>query len=79
MKNQRLYRSIDERMFAGVCGGLGKFFGLDPTIVRLVFVILALMGGPGILIYIVMWVVVPDEPAGSVPPPGSSGPIDSSF
>lgn len=79
MQNQKLYRSIDERMLAGVCGGLGKFFGLDATIIRLVFVILALMGGPGILIYIVMWIVVPEEPAGTVPPAGSAGARDSNF
>jgi phage shock protein C len=79
MQNQRLYRSQNERMLAGVCGGLGKFFGIDPTIMRLIFVVLALMGGPGLLIYIIMWIVVPEEPLGPTPPSDTSGPIDSSF
>jgi phage shock protein C len=79
MQNQRLYRSQNERMLAGVCGGLGKFFGIDPTIMRLIFVVLALMGGPGLLIYIIMWIVVPEEPLGPTPPSDPSGPIDSSF
>jgi phage shock protein C len=79
MQNQRLYRSQNERMLAGVCGGLGKFFGIDPTIMRLIFVVLALMGGPGLLIYIIMWIVVPEEPLEPTPPSDPSGPIDSSF
>jgi len=66
-------------MLAGVCGGLGKFFGIDPTIMRLIFVVLALMGGPGILIYIIMWIVVPEEPLGPTSPSDPAGPIDSSF
>jgi phage shock protein C len=79
MQNQRLYRSRDERMLAGVCGGLAQFFGIDPTIMRLIFVVLALMGGPGLLIYIIMWIVVPEEPVGPRPPSDPSDPIDSSF
>ena len=58
---KRLYRSRTERMVAGVCGGLAEYFDIDPTIVRLVFVLLALAGGPGLLIYIVMAIVVPEE------------------
>jgi phage shock protein C len=79
MQNQRLYRSRDDRMLAGVCGGLAQFFSIDPTIVRLIFVILAIMGGPGLLIYIIMWIVVPEEPTGPLPPSGPSDPIDSNF
>lgn len=66
-------------MLAGVCGGLGKYFSIDPTIIRLIFVVLALMGGPGLVIYIIMWIVVPEEPVGFVPPVDPPGPIDSSF
>ena len=78
MQNQKLYRTRDERMLAGVCGGLAQFFSIDPTIVRLIFVVLALMGGPGLLIYIIMWIVVPEEPLGPRPPmdiidPGDTG------
>lgn len=62
---KRLYRSRKERMVAGVCGGLAEYFDIDPTIVRLVFVLLALAGGPGLVIYIVMAIVVPEEPVGA--------------
>jgi phage shock protein PspC (stress-responsive transcriptional regulator) len=48
-------------MIAGVCGGLGKYFSVDPTIVRLVFLLLLILGGSGFLLYIVLWIVVPDE------------------
>lgn len=63
MEPKRLYRSRSERMLAGVCGGLAEYFQVDPTLVRLVFVFFALFGGPGFLAYLIMWVVVPEEPA----------------
>lgn len=59
---KKLYRSKTDRKIAGVCGGLATYFDMDPTVVRLLFVLLALMGGPGILLYIIMWIVVPEEP-----------------
>lgn len=58
----RLYRSRYDRMFAGVCGGLGHYLGIDPTIIRLLFVLLALANGAGVLIYILMMIVVPENP-----------------
>ena len=58
---RKLYRSCVERQLAGVCGGLARYLKLDVTIVRLVFVFMALVGGPGLLIYLVMAVVVPEE------------------
>ncbi len=61
MSNPKLYRSTSDRMIAGVCGGLGKYFSVDPTIVRLVFLLLLILGGSGFLLYIVLWIVVPDE------------------
>lgn len=61
MSNQRLYRSSTDRMIAGVCGGLGKYFSVDPTIVRLVFLLLLILGGSGFLLYLILWIVVPDE------------------
>lgn len=63
---KRLYRSRDQRMIAGVCGGLGEFFGIDPTLVRLLFVLGTLLGFPGALAlgYLIMLIVVPEEPAG---------------
>ena len=59
---KRLYRSTQERMFAGVCGGIAEYLEVDPTLVRLVFVALTLLGGPGIVIYIVLMLIVPEEP-----------------
>lgn len=62
---KRLYRSRTNRMVAGVSGGLGEFLGLDPTIVRLIFVFSTLLlGGSGLLVYVVMLLVVPEEPLG---------------
>jgi phage shock protein C len=59
---KRLYRSREDRMIAGVCGGLGEYFGIDPTLVRLLFVFAALFYGPGILAYLILMLVVPEEP-----------------
>ena len=61
MNEKRLMRSTSERMIAGVSGGLASYFNMDPTLVRLIFVLLALAGGPGILIYLILWVVMPEE------------------
>ena len=59
---KRLYRSKSERMIAGVCGGLAEYFNIDSTIIRLLFVAAALFGGPGLILYLVMWILVPEEP-----------------
>lgn len=59
---KKLYRSTTDKKLAGVCGGLAEFTGIDPTIWRLAFVVLAVPGGlPGILLYIIMWIIVPEE------------------
>jgi len=67
-QTKQLYRTRDGRMIGGVCAGLGKFFGIDPTLVRLLFVFSALLGwgGPVLLTYLVMMIVVPEEPAENV-------------
>ena len=63
---KRLYRSRKERMVAGVCGGLAEYFDVDPTIIRLLVVALSILaGGSGVVIYIVMAIVVPEEPVGA--------------
>lgn len=59
---KRLYRSRSNEMIAGVCGGLADYLNLDPTIVRLVFVILLFAGLGGFWIYLVLWVIAPLEP-----------------
>jgi len=57
----RLYRPRDGRMIAGVCAGLGRRFGLSATTVRLLFVLSCLLPGPQIIIYIILWVLLPSE------------------
>jgi len=57
---RKLYRSRNQRMIAGVCGGLADYFNVDATLVRVLFLLLAVFGGTGLVIYIVMWVIVPD-------------------
>ncbi len=61
---KRLYRSRDNRMIGGVCGGLGEYWGIDPTLVRIGFVVGALFGLAGALavIYLVLLIVVPEQP-----------------
>jgi phage shock protein PspC (stress-responsive transcriptional regulator) len=57
----RIKRSNSDKMAAGVCGGLGKYFNIDSTLVRLAFAFAAIFAGTGILIYLVMWIIVPKE------------------
>lgn len=59
---KRLYRSRENRMIGGVCSGLGEYLTLDPTLVRLLFILFALTGGSGILAYLIMLLVIPEEP-----------------
>ena len=60
-----LRRSSRNRVFGGVCGGLGEFFGLKPILFRIVFVILGIPGGlPGIVPYLILWLVIPEEESG---------------
>lgn len=59
---KRLYRSRKDRVIAGVCGGLADYFNMDPTWMRLIFLIFLILGGSAILVYFVMWLVVPLEP-----------------
>ena len=61
-KAKRLYRSRTDRQFAGVCGGIADYLAIDPTLVRILWVILALAGGPGLVLYIILMLVVPEEP-----------------
>ena len=59
-----LRRSPDDKVIAGVCGGLGRYLGVDSVLLRIAFVILALAGGGGILIYVVAWILIPEEREG---------------
>lgn len=68
---KRLYRSKKERMLGGVCGGLGEHLNVDPTVIRLVWAVIALLSlGTGLLIYIIAWIIIPDEGAADSPVTG---------
>jgi phage shock protein C len=60
-EQKKLYRSSTNRMIGGVCSGLGQYLSIDPVLVRLAFIVLALANGIGVLLYFVMWLVVPGD------------------
>lgn len=62
---KKLYRSRTDRTLGGVCGGLGEYLAIDSTLIRILFIVLAFAGGPGLFAYIIMLFVVPEEPLGS--------------
>lgn len=62
MESKRLYRSRRERLVCGVCGGVAEFFNIDPTIVRLAFLLFVFCAGSGVLAYIIAAIVMPDDP-----------------
>ncbi len=84
--NKKLYRSNKDKMLGGVAGGLAEYFAIDPTLVRIIFVVSLFAGGAGVLAYIILWIVVPEEPyAFATPNPqpqdtvneeGGSSPVD---
>lgn len=57
----KLYRSETNRVIAGVCGGLGEYFNIDPTILRIIIIFITLFGGSGIILYIILWIVIPTK------------------
>ena len=59
--NRKLYRSNNNKMLCGVCGGIGEYLGIDPTLVRLLWAILA-CSGTGILVYFIAAIIIPQEP-----------------
>jgi phage shock protein C len=61
METRRILRSRNERMIAGVCGGLAAYFNIDPLIVRLGFALLAMVNGVGIMLYLLLWLLLPNE------------------
>ncbi|MDO5389714.1 MAG: PspC domain-containing protein [Eubacteriales bacterium] len=62
MMNPRLYKSNENKMIEGVCGGIAEFFGIDPTLVRLGWVLFCILGGSGILAYIIAAIIIPCSP-----------------
>jgi phage shock protein PspC (stress-responsive transcriptional regulator) len=59
---KRMYRSRTDRVIAGVCAGLGKYFNVDPVLIRVIWLVLVLAFGTGILAYLIAWLVMPPEP-----------------
>ena len=64
---KQLYKSSTNKKVAGVCGGIGEYFGIDPTIVRLGFVALSLLAGGGLAVYIIAAIIIPDRQVCSNP------------
>lgn len=60
--NKKLYKSNTNKMLEGVCGGIAEYFGIDPTIVRLAWVVFCALGGSGILAYILAAIIIPSAP-----------------
>ena len=61
MPEHRLTRSRTDRVVAGIAGGMGEYFAIDPVIVRIIWLLLIFGGGTGILIYLICWLVIPEE------------------
>jgi phage shock protein PspC (stress-responsive transcriptional regulator) len=57
---RKLHRSHTNRLVAGVCGGLGEYFNIDATLIRVLFVVFTVFGGAGLIIYLAMWIIVPN-------------------
>lgn len=62
----KLHRSQTDKIIAGVCGGLAEYFEIDSTIIRLLFILVVALGGSGILVYLVLWVLLPKSPSESL-------------
>jgi phage shock protein PspC (stress-responsive transcriptional regulator) len=62
VQSTKLYRSTSDTRIAGVAGGIADHFGTDPTLVRAIFLALALCGGAGLVIYLILWITVPKRP-----------------
>jgi len=60
---KRIYRSVLDRKIAGVCGGLGEYFDIDPVIIRILWVVLVLVGGGGLIAYLIALIVIPNDPS----------------
>lgn len=63
---KKLYRSTENKVIAGVCGGIAEYFDIDPTLVRLAWVLFCVLGGSGVLAYLVAALIIPERPAGEL-------------
>ncbi|HEV2756307.1 MAG TPA: PspC domain-containing protein [Actinomycetota bacterium] len=64
MTERRLYRSTTDRKISGVAGGVAEYFNLDPTLVRVAWVLSVVAAGAGFLLYVILWIVLPEGPDG---------------
>lgn len=64
--DKKLHRSQTDKIIAGIAGGLGEYFEVDPTIVRLIFVLITILGGSGVLLYLILWVLIPKSLEGKM-------------
>ncbi|MBU9724700.1 PspC domain-containing protein [Diplocloster modestus] len=62
VEQKKLYRSRSKRMICGVCGGVGEYLNIDPTVIRLLWVVLSFVGFAGIIAYIIAAIIIPEEP-----------------
>ena len=62
MNGKKLYRNTENKMLAGVCSGIADYFDIDPTLVRLGWVLFSLLGGSGLLAYIIAAIIIPERP-----------------
>ena len=78
---KQLYRSRRNRIIAGICGGIGEYLGVDPTVIRLLWVLFVFAGGAGVLAYIVAYFIIPDHPRSikQCSNCGTLNPMDSSY
>ena len=76
MSEKKLYRSRNDRVIAGVCAGVGKYLDVDPVIIRLIWAATILLAGTGIFLYVVAWIIMPEEP---VQMPSEEKKTDSDF
>ena len=63
MNGKKLYRNTENKMLAGVCSGIADYFDIDPTLVRLGWVLFSLLGGSGLLAYIIAAIIMPERPS----------------
>jgi len=74
---KRLVRSTTDKKIGGVCGGLADYFDLDPTIIRIVWLLAFLCAGAGLLAYIILWIALPAGPTGVMSTSAPSAPVTS--
>jgi len=63
MNSKKLYRSLTDRKVCGVCGGLAEYLNMDANVIRLLWVLLSVLGGGGLILYLIAALILPEEPA----------------